>query len=46
MVQTVIRINFAMMRMPDKVNSDEVGREGGLSRDAIAIMTDSQEEEV
>ena len=96
MVQTVIRINSAMMRMPDKkrkqmdykkelqeiinqvesaknrlaevteamdfddkevdsldealdaldkVNSDEVGREGGLGRDAIDIMTDSLEEE-
>ena len=29
----------------DKVNSDEVGREGGLGRDAIDIMTDSLEEE-
>ena len=96
MVQTVIGINSAMMRMPDKkrkqmdykkelqeiigqvesaknrlaevtevmdfddkevgsldealdaldkVNSDEVGREGGLGRDAIDIMTDSLEEE-
>ena len=29
----------------DKVNSDEVGREGGLGRDAIDIMTDALEEE-
>ena len=29
----------------DKVNSDEVGREGGLGRDAIDIMTDVLEEE-
>ena len=29
----------------DKVNSDEVGREGGLGRDAIYIMTDALEEE-
>ena len=29
----------------DKVNSDEVGREGGLGRDAIGTMTDSLEEE-
>ena len=29
----------------DKVNSDEVGREGGLGRDAIDIMTDTLEEE-
>ncbi len=27
------------------MNSDEVGREGGLGRNAIDIMTDAREEE-